>query len=147
MFLATLCETISVLCVFLQTTTVHESFSAMFTRIPLFHRMKHLMLPHILLSCKLALTLVTLESLVCVIAATHFVGQVKFQLVTKPCHKTAFALTLERALGGVVVELAQFVGSLESVSTASTWISHHWTSFLCFDHPLPGVMLLLSVIL
>ena len=105
------------------------------------------MLPHILLSCKLALTLVTLESLVCVIAATHFVGQVKFQLVTKPCHKTAFALTLERALGGVVVELAQFVGSLESVSTASTWISHHWTAFLCFYHPLSGVMLLLCVIL
>ena len=63
------------------------------------------------------------------------------------CDETALALTREQALGGVVVEFAQFVGSLESVSTASTWISHHWTSFLCFDHPLLGVMLLLCVIL
>ena len=105
------------------------------------------MLPHILLSCELALTLVTLESLVSFIGAAHFVGQVQFQLVAKPGHKTTLALALERALGGVVVESAQFVSSLKHVSTACTWIKHHWTSFLCFDHLLLGVVLLLCVIL
>ena len=109
--------------------------------------MKQLMLPHILFSCELALTLVTLESFVSVIGAAHFVGQVKFQLVAKPGDKTTLAVALEGALGGVVVESAQFVGSLEPVSTTRARISRHWTSFLCFDHPLLGVMLLLCVIL
>ena len=147
-FVVNLCETISILCVFLQATTVHESFAAIFTRIPLLYRMKHLMLPHILLRCELAVTCVTLESLVIVslVCAAHFVCQVKFQLVTETGHKATLALTLEGGLGRVVVELAQFVRSLESVATTGTRISHHWTPFLYFDHPLLGVMLLLCVI-
>ena len=75
--------------------------------------MKNLMLPHILLSCELALTHITLEGLVGCIGAAHFVCQVKFQLMAKTGDKTTLALTLERALGGAVMEFAQFVGSLE----------------------------------
>ena len=131
---------------FLQAATVHESFSTIFTWIPLLYRMKHLMLPHILLSCELALTNITLEGLVGCIGAAHFVCQVKFQLVAKTGDKTTLAFTLERALGGTVMGFAQFVGSLESVSTSSARVSHYWAPFLCFHHLFLGIVLLLCVV-
>ena len=109
--------------------------------------MKYLMLPHVLLSCELAVTEVTLELLfiVSLVSAAHLVRQVKFQLMDEACDETTLALTREQALGGVVVVLAQFVRSFESFPTTGARISHHRTSLLGFDHLLLGVVLRLRV--
>ena len=109
--------------------------------------MKYLMLPHVLLSCELAVTEVTLELLfiVSLVSAAHLVRQVKFQLMDEACDKATLAITREQALGGVVVVLAQFVRSFESFPTTSARISHHRTSLLGFDHLLLSVVLRLRV--